>query len=248
MKTQRISEDVQSVHLYKHRPVLFHLYALPFAIVYLLWGYVYFWAKPQALETWLQTNETETQKWVGAESNLSTGSEGHVTSNISDSTDGIPVNETVNVADDLPDISNLTIDELWLIGAALLGILHLLLCLSCVWSVHIRCLVTCTKVKRLRQAQCVKVVPTPNNGHTELVDLQRRKVFDPDNAESSRNPEITYWIEFQKTFLVCDDESKGEFQPVMFPISWNFQSYANWKGYETVDKLTEARTRYGKNE
>ena len=172
MKSPRISDDVQSVHLYKHLPVVFHLYALPFAIVYLLWGCVYFWAKPQALKTLMQTNES----WTGRDSNVSSGSENHVTSNISDPATEIPGNETVNVADDLPDISNLTIDELWLIGAALLGILHLLLCLSCVWSVHIRCLVTCNKVKRLQQAQCVKVVPTPNNGHAELVDLQKRKV------------------------------------------------------------------------
>ena len=155
--------------------------------------------------------------------------------------------QAIEAANDLPDISNLSPDELWLVGASLLGILHMLLCLSCVWSVHIRCLVTCNRVKRLNQAECAKVVPTPNNGFEELVPIQKRMKVGSDSSSSQQN-EYMHWIEFQKTVLVCEDESKGQFEPVSFPIDWSFKAYSNWKGYENVEKLNEARVKYGQNE
>ncbi len=97
----------------------------------------------------------------------------------------------------------------------------------------------------MSQAQCVKVVPTPNNGFEELVEIRKRVKPQSDDGLPT---EFMYWIEFQKTVLVCEDESKGNFEPVLFPVDWSFKAYASWKGYELNEKLSEARIKYGKNE
>ena len=93
----------------------------------------------------------------------------------------------------------------------------------------------------------MKVVPTPNNGFEELVPIQKRlkPTLDDSNGTSD---EYMHWIEFQKTVLVCEDESKAQFEPVSFPVDWSFKAYSNWKGYENVEKLKEAQIKYGKNE
>ena len=82
--------------------------------------------------------------------------------------------------------------EVAMILLAGIGILQTLVVLSCVWSVAIRCALTCTKVcyrlnistrqkrKALfwqvddpKMATVVQVIPYPNNGSAELVRLNR---------------------------------------------------------------------------
>jgi cation-transporting ATPase 13A1 len=130
--------------------------------------------------------------------------------------------------------------ELAYIGFALIGCVQILVCLCCVWSVHFRSAVTCTKVQRVVDAQLVKVVPTPNNGYPEMVPLRR-------SLDGSGNE--MWWIDFQKTVLICDDASgKGNFQPVSFPVDWNFDRYNSWRGYETPESLKQATAIYGVND
>ena len=67
---------------------------------------------------------------------------------------------------------------------------HVFLCLFCIWSVHLRSLITCSTVRTIQTATLVKVVPTANNGSTELIPLLRR--------------DGQVWFEFQKIRYIYD--------------------------------------------
>ncbi|KAJ7372377.1 hypothetical protein OS493_019827 [Desmophyllum pertusum] len=61
--------------------------------------------------------------------------------------------------------------EAGLIALAVVGILQILSCLFCHWSVHVRCLFTCSTENIPTLATVIKVVPTANNGSPELLNL-----------------------------------------------------------------------------
>ena len=63
----------------------------------------------------------------------------------------------------------------WLVMAAI-GVLQVLVSLSCYWSVHARTLLTCASQPDPLVAVYAKVVPTANNGSAKLVTLHREKV------------------------------------------------------------------------
>ena len=58
-----------------------------------------------------------------------------------------------------------------------IGLIQILVSLSCYWSVHIRTFLTCANTSNPLKAIYVKVVPTPNNGSSQLVRIQRTKVI-----------------------------------------------------------------------
>ena len=58
-----------------------------------------------------------------------------------------------------------------------IGLIQILVSLSCYWSVHIRTFLTCASTSNPLEAIYVKVVPTPNNGSSKLVAIQRTKVI-----------------------------------------------------------------------
>jgi cation-transporting ATPase 13A1 len=71
------------------------------------------------------------------------------------------------------------------ISLAGIGLIQVLVSLSCYWSVHIRTFLTCTSTSNPLEAIYVKVVPTPNNGSSLLVPIQRTKViFDNGHNEN----------------------------------------------------------------
>ncbi len=79
----------------------------------------------------------------------------------------------------------------------------------------------------------VKVVPRPNNGSSELVQIRK-----DDCGE-------TFWI-FQKLKYTFDAE-KRLFRAVEFPADQSCQHYLEWKGYEDDETLAKAERHYGNN-
>ncbi|XP_013085670.2 endoplasmic reticulum transmembrane helix translocase-like [Biomphalaria glabrata] len=124
-----------------------------------------------------------------------------------------------------------------LIALAGIGLLQILTSLFCLWSVHVRCALTCSKVADPFKAQWVKVIPTPNNGSTELVRLHHKK---SDEGES-------LWFMFQKTKYTYDAAEKKQFLPLIFPIDYSISYYMDSKGYQEEEEVTAAENTFGKN-
>lgn len=122
-----------------------------------------------------------------------------------------------------------------LVGIALLQILAMLFC---VWSVDLRCWMTCSKVKHPDGAEWLKVTPTPNNGSTEFVKLHREK-------GDGKHPDL--WFVYQKTRYVYDREEKKQFVSAQFPVNLSVNEYMDWKGYQEEEELKQAEKKYGKN-
>ena len=110
--------------------------------------------------------------------------------------------------------------ELPLAFLILTVVTHILLSLSCVWSVHIRCLVTCTSVSAVQAASLVKVVPTANNGSTVLTQLEHR------NGQT--------WFQFQKIRYIYDTHT-DTFSPPSLEENRDFRSYLNSTGLSRAD-------------
>ncbi|CAH1786419.1 unnamed protein product [Owenia fusiformis] len=129
--------------------------------------------------------------------------------------------------------------ELGCIALAGIGILQILVCLFCFWSVAIRCALTCSKGQDPASSKLVHVVPTENNGFAALLPLQHDK-----NLETGKS-EI--WFIFQKTKYVYDSEEKKQFRPIQFPVNNSMREYMDWKGYQEEVELKIAEQKYGKN-
>ncbi|XP_015591738.1 manganese-transporting ATPase 13A1 [Cephus cinctus] len=120
-----------------------------------------------------------------------------------------------------------------LLGIAAIGILQIFTCLCCQWSVHVHTFLNCSSCKSPYEAKMVKVVPTPNNGSSELVNLHHVKNQEP-------------WFIFQKTKYVWDSEKK-QFQGLQFPVHLTHHHYCEWKGYLSENEVSAAEEKYGKN-
>ncbi|KAK0091546.1 hypothetical protein PV326_003051 [Microctonus aethiopoides] len=121
-----------------------------------------------------------------------------------------------------------------LVGIAAIGVLQLFLCLCCQWSVHVYCFLNCSSTKDPYKSTVVKVIPTPNNGSSELVKLHH---------DNEKQP----WFIFQKT-KYCWDPNKKHFKTLGFPVNETIKSYCEWKGYLDEVDVTNAENKYGKNE
>ncbi|XP_030752432.1 manganese-transporting ATPase 13A1 [Sitophilus oryzae] len=175
----RIDDLVQSVSLYTRLPFIFHLYLLPFLILYPIWIYL----------------------WIGL-----WGFWDHY--------------------------------EGGFVGLAIIGCMQILSCLACYWSVHINCFFTCKKEKDPFKATITKVVPTPNNGSSEILWLRKLKPPDNDN--------MVYFI-FQKTKYIWDTEKKL-FRDIEFPIHKSYSEYNSSKGFQEEEDVKQASIIYGKND
>jgi cation-transporting ATPase 13A1 len=138
------------------------------------------------------------------------------------------------------------------VGLAAIGCAQILCCLACYWSVHVNCFFTCRKVTpQIRfedntvsdsfqerdpsKATVVKVVPTANNGSSELVRLQH-----------GRDGKSDTWFIFQKTKYLWDSEKKT-FRGLEFPIHKQYSEYMSWKGYQEEEDIQQAEQLYHKN-
>ncbi|XP_067876984.1 manganese-transporting ATPase 13A1 [Heterodontus francisci] len=171
-------ELVQSVSLYRSRPLLLHFTLGPFAALYAAW--LYMWVCQYGVSQY---------------------------------------------------------PEAGLITLAALGIAHILTVLSGHWSVHAHCLLTCTKEPNPFKATWAKVVPTPNNGSSELVALKHDQDENRQRAISFEFQKIKYWF----------DENEKEFRPMAFPVALQFQVYQTAKGFQDEKELEAAERKYGSN-
>ncbi|XP_011304938.1 manganese-transporting ATPase 13A1 [Fopius arisanus] len=120
-----------------------------------------------------------------------------------------------------------------LVGIAAIGVLQIFLCLCCQWSVHIYCFLNCSSTKDPYKATVVKVIPTSNNGSSEIVRLHQKPNKEP-------------WFIFQKTKF-CWSKSKKRFEGLQYPVTEYLKTYIDSKGYASEEEVTEAEETYGKN-
>ncbi|XP_068620911.1 endoplasmic reticulum transmembrane helix translocase [Battus philenor] len=131
--------------------------------------------------------------------------------------------------------------EAGFVTVAVVAIIQILICLCCYWSVHIQCFLSCTAVKDPLQAEIVKVVPTSNNGFSEIVKLHHTK----STKKDSLNPDV--WFIFQKSKYIYDWEKK-QFHTIEFPVNKTYEEYLESKGYLDDESIDIAEKEYGKNE
>ncbi|XP_041369048.1 endoplasmic reticulum transmembrane helix translocase-like [Gigantopelta aegis] len=124
-----------------------------------------------------------------------------------------------------------------LIALAIIGLIQVLTSLFCLWSIGVRCALTCATVTDPFKADWAKVVPTPNNGFTQLVRLHY------DNDENGRE----LWFIFQKTKYIYDAEEKKQFFPLSFPDNHSIKYYMEWRGYQEEAEIKTAEKQFGKN-
>ncbi|XP_043596060.1 endoplasmic reticulum transmembrane helix translocase [Bombus pyrosoma] len=128
------------------------------------------------------------------------------------------------------------IDEYYdagLVGIAAIGVLQIFICLCCQWSVHIHTFLNCSSEKDPYKAKIAKVVPTPNNGSSELVKLHHSEQHEP-------------WFIFQKTKYYWNSHEKS-FEGLHFPINHSIKHYCEWRGYLDEKDVAAAEEKYGKN-
>ncbi|XP_075909138.1 endoplasmic reticulum transmembrane helix translocase [Petromyzon marinus] len=139
---------------------------------------------------------------------------------------------------------------LLLVAGAATVLLHVLTALSCHWSVHVRCALTCRKEEDPKKATWVKVVPTPNNGFAELVpllhDSGRNGGGGGDGGGEVVEEEESVAFEFQKIKYVYEGREKRRFQPVAFPVALALSDYQSARGFQEEEAAAAERT-YGKN-
>ncbi|CAH1117439.1 unnamed protein product [Phaedon cochleariae] len=123
------------------------------------------------------------------------------------------------------------------LGLAAIGCLQILCSLACYWSVHVNCWFSCIRERDPLKATVVKVIPTPNNGSSELVWLR--------NTKNERGTAI--WFIFQKTKYIWDSDKKT-FRGLEFPINKTFAEYMSCKGFQEELDVKEADQLYGKND
>lgn len=128
--------------------------------------------------------------------------------------------------------------DLYFLGIFAIGVAQALCSLCCYWSVSFRCLLSCRRVTSPQAAALVKVLPTPNNGFTELVLL---------NAFKDQDQQTVTWFRYQEIKYIWNDDKKC-FHSLEFPITNTIEHYANCKGYNSDEQLARAVQLYGRNQ
>ncbi|VDN02745.1 unnamed protein product [Thelazia callipaeda] len=132
------------------------------------------------------------------------------------------------------------LNEYWELGCivmAAIGILQVLTVLFCNWFVSIHCLLTCSFEPDIQRASVVKVVPTPNNGWSEVVPLRRTKLV---------TGKMKLWFEFQKihyTFVL----EKKTFVALELDTNQPMSYFQESRGLETDEAIMERRQDLGDN-
>uniref|UniRef100_A0A336KH29 CSON007847 protein n=1 Tax=Culicoides sonorensis TaxID=179676 RepID=A0A336KH29_CULSO len=126
--------------------------------------------------------------------------------------------------------------EAGFVSLVAIACLEILLCLCCYWSVHINTFLNCRRAKEPDAHVIVKVVPTPNNGSSELVRIKKSVI----------DEKPVYWFIFQKLKYTWDSDKK-QFRGVEFPINEPLEKYFNAKGHEDEKEVEKAERTLGNN-
>uniref|UniRef100_A0A6M2DGQ8 Putative p-type atpase n=1 Tax=Xenopsylla cheopis TaxID=163159 RepID=A0A6M2DGQ8_XENCH len=121
----------------------------------------------------------------------------------------------------------------------IVGCVQILVSLCCYWTVHVQCFLACRSVKGPEEASIAKVVPTANNGFSEIVKLY--------HTQEDGSKEYIHWFIFQKTKYVWDYDKK-QFKCIEFPINYTLEYYSESKGHQEDSDVQLAESRYGKNQ
>jgi cation-transporting ATPase 13A1 len=143
--------------------------------------------------------------------------------------------------------------EVWFLSVAAAVICQILMYLFCMWSVDVHCFLAYSKEKYPYNAKFVKVVPTENNGSTELVPLRHSKPTKRFKTEANglivsagdEEPESICFF-FQKTKYTYNFQTES-FEVLKFPLDNTIKSYQEWKGYQSEAEITSVERNYGKN-
>uniref|UniRef100_A0AAG5DGM3 Cation-transporting ATPase n=1 Tax=Anopheles atroparvus TaxID=41427 RepID=A0AAG5DGM3_ANOAO len=127
-----------------------------------------------------------------------------------------------------------------------IGFTQIFVCLCCFWSVHVQTFLNCRKTKAPCSGAIVKVVPTENNGASELVRVHKAK-HEADGERKGEESEPQYWFLFQKAKYIWDP-NKALFRSVEFPIHNTYEEYYESKGHLEDADVALAQATYGDNE
>lgn len=130
--------------------------------------------------------------------------------------------------------------EAGIVTIVVVAFLQIIISLCCYWSVHIHTFLNCRSAKTPETAVVAKVVPTPNNGSSEMVKLHTTRL------KNERN-DVMYWFVFQKTKYTWD-ENKKQFKGLEFPVHKTYREYIESKGHEDENEISLAEKTYGKNQ
>ena len=143
--------------------------------------------------------------------------------------------------------------DIWFLYVGIAVVFQILAFLFCLWSVHVYCFLAYNKVRvylssescyqfhQVRHPQSAlyaKVVPTPNNGSSELVRISH-------SPATLHDPEAI-WFMFQKTKYSFDFRTE-KFQVLKFPLDHTIQEYQEWKGYQEDHEISSVERKFGKN-
>ena len=205
---------VDSITCYNPKPLWLHYYIGPFVAIYSF--LIYLWFGNENLANRDQLKATNSNQAISNQT----------------SSEPIIGNQT---STNEPSISL----ELWIVYVAIAIFSQVLLFLSCQWSIHINCLLAFKQAKSPENAVYVKVVPTKNNGSTELRSLNKKLNKD--------GQQLDIWFYFQKTKFSFDQQT-GLFSQIQFPVNETIQHYLNSKGFQDQTQFEQAETKYGKND
>ncbi|KJH50032.1 hypothetical protein DICVIV_03833 [Dictyocaulus viviparus] len=119
--------------------------------------------------------------------------------------------------------------ELGFIGLAIIGVVQALFILSCHWFVGVKCALSCVYEKDPHKATHAKVIPTPNNGWSEL-----------------RAGKTKLWFEFQKVHYTLN-EASNTFSAIVFNSCKPLMYYRQSRGVKNDEELEDLKYLFGDN-
>lgn len=128
--------------------------------------------------------------------------------------------------------------EIWFIFVAVAVVSQILAYLMSLWSVRINCWFAYSYTRHPENATFVRVVPTPNNGSSELVRLMH-------SPATEHDPECI-WFLFQKTKYTYNFKTE-KFEVLQFPLNHEMSVYQGWRGYQEEHEILSVEKKFGKN-